>query len=226
MPSLRSLFVVALPRSLSTLVHTQAALALGLATPRWTNAGEILNGDRAVISASELAAGHPKFTPPEEGYVLEQLAAFLDDVVRPTGHAYKDVVQPFAVAAWLRERQLCVLRIARPLADVAFSMHRAGWLYPQVAGPATGAELDRFLLGLRRADLALAAIPARVLEAEELLREPEALERALSALYPEIAVPPIALFDEGFRLRREQLARDRETPAYRLLADRLEELGA
>ena len=225
MPPLPSLFILALPRSLSTLVHSAATEALGFAAPRWTSAGEILNGDRVVLSTSEVEAIHPKFTPPEQGFVLEQLAAFLDDVVRPNGYGYKDVVQPFAVAAWLRDRPLRVLRIERPLADVAFSMHRAGWFYPQVAAPQGAEPLDRFLLGLLRAHAALATVPAAVLSAEELIQDSAALTRALAALYPELAVPAIAIHDEGFRLRRELLLKDRETPSYRALATRLRALG-
>ena len=43
---LGSLFVVSLPRSLSSFLYVAAARAIGLAEPAWTSDGEILNRDR------------------------------------------------------------------------------------------------------------------------------------------------------------------------------------
>ena len=43
---LSSLFVVSLPRSLSSLLYVAAARAIGLSQPAWTSDGETLNRDR------------------------------------------------------------------------------------------------------------------------------------------------------------------------------------
>src|SRR5580704_16991905 len=103
-----SLFIISLPRSLSSLVHHQSAAALGLRSPTWTSAGVILNGERLAVSG---AADGPRFTLPENQFLCEQLWEFLDAVAQPAGYCYKDVVQPFIVSHWLQKQELCVLRI-------------------------------------------------------------------------------------------------------------------
>lgn len=216
----RSLFVVALPRSLSTLVHRHAAEALGLRAPRWTSAGEILNGDRLAMAAGGAGGEGPRFT--HSGYVFEQLAEFLDDAVAPRGRAYKDVVQPFVVSSWLSGRELAVLHVRRPLAGVAFAMERAGWTYPQAAAPGDGEPRDRLLAGLARAEAALGALAAaEVVEFDDLLESPEPLRAALQRLYPEREVPAIDYIDDGFRRRRERLLEQRREPRWHDLERRL-----
>ena len=68
---------------------------------------------------------------------FDALSEFLDQVTAPAGFAYKDVVQPFVVAEWLRSHphQYRVLRIKRRLPDVAFAMLAKRWLYPCRAAP-------------------------------------------------------------------------------------------
>lgn len=205
----RSLFVVALPRSLSTEVHHQAALALGLHTPRWTSAGEILNGDRLAFLDPRTEGENPKFTPPEAGYAFEQLTEFLDDTVCPQGRAYKDVTQPFVTAGWLPGRGLAVLHVRREPAEVARAMQRVGWWYPGNAAPPVGEPHERLLRGLARAQAALEAIPAEVVEFSALLESPEPLRAALQRLYPAREIPPLDYIDEGFRLRRRRWYEER-----------------
>ena len=228
---IRSLFIVALPRSLSTLVHQECCAAVGLRSPRWATSGEILNGDRVAISAERPSGENPKFTPPESQYAGEQLAELLDDAVMATGRAYKDVVQPFAVARWLAGKNLAVLHIRRPLADVAWSMQRRGWWYPERAAiePAgmDGDRLDRLLSGLLRASRALDALDTLSVERidfDDLLESGEALRAALARLYPGRDVPPLSYIDEGFRLRRSLMLADRQDPLRRELAERLSRL--
>jgi hypothetical protein len=233
----RSLFIVALPRSLSTLVHQECCAALGLRSPRWATSGEILNGDRVVISAERTSSENPKFTPPESQYASEQLAELLEDAVMATGRAYKDVVQPFAVARWLAGKDLAVLRIRRPLADVAWSMQRRGWWYPEQAAtePAAvgGDRLDRLLSGLLRASRALDALDAldalnalkvERIEFDDLLESGEGLRAALGRLYPGRDVPPLSYVDEGFRLRRSRMLAERQDPLWLELAERVARL--
>lgn len=221
----RSLFIVALPRTLSTLVHQQCCAALGLASPRWTSAGEILNGDRIAVSCERPGEENPKFTPPESAFLFEQLSGFLDDVVKDQGHAYKDVVQPFVVAQWLAARPLAVLYIRRSLADVALSMQRAGWWFPRQAAPEAADRLEGLLRGLVRAAAAQAALPGEVVEFDDLLDGGEALRDALRRLYPAREIPPLDYIDEGFRTRRLQMLADRQSPEWRALDQRLTALA-
>lgn len=221
---MRSLFIVALPRSLSTLVHQECCAALGLRSPRWASSGEILNGDRVAISAERPSGENPKFTLPESLYASEQLGEFLDDVVVPEGRAYKDVVQPFAVARWLAGKDLPVLRIRRSLVDIAWSMQRAGWWYPERAAGVEGDRLDRLLAGLLRASRALDALPAEEVGFEDLLEGGEGLRAALSRLYPGCDVPPFAYVDDSFRLRTRRMLAERQDPLWQELAGRLARL--
>jgi hypothetical protein len=225
----RSLFIVALPRTLSSEIHGLCRSALGLRAPAWTTHGEILNGDRLVLAPQARASGEagaaPKFTLPSERYRYEQLLALLDDVVAPEGRVYKDVVQPFVVSAWLADRDLAVLRIRRPLADVALSMERRAWLYPERAAPTECAPEDRLLAGLRAAERAHAELTAgrvraslavATVEFDDLVASPEALRTALGRLYPG---REIALSDPGeeFRAYSRQVLATRSSERWREL---------
>ncbi len=131
---MNSLFVLALPRSLSSLTYTAARLALGLRAPSWTTDGEILNLERFVHYAGPWRDSCEKFTTCEaRPDLFNQLMNFLDEIVRPCGYAYKDVVQPFVAASWCARTHLPILTIRRNVAEVAFSVLRRGWYYPMGA---------------------------------------------------------------------------------------------
>lgn len=216
----RSLIIVALPRSLSTVIYQQACTALGLRQPSWTTAGEILNGDRMVTSAERFGGEAPKYTPPECGYQFEQLLELVDDVVAPSGRIYKDVVQPFVVSQWLRRNDLAILRIRRPLADVAWAMQRLGWWFPEQAAPPSPDRWDRLVRGLRRASEALDALPAEVVEFEELINGEATLRSALERLYPERTLGRIDYLNDAFRERRQRVLRCRQDPLWQELDER------
>ncbi len=133
-PPAASLFVVGLPRSMSTLVVLRAGAALGLAEPGWADAGELLNLDRNRLHGGpghdeSLKFAHPDLDPD----VVEAARALLDDAVRPRGMIYKDVVQPFAVTRWLATNPTNTIVLERPLPDVAFAMLASRWYYPATA---------------------------------------------------------------------------------------------
>lgn len=234
-----SLFVVGLPRSLSTAIFERARSALSLAAPAWTSAGEILNTGRWRMLARE--DDGDRFTTAHETARFEQWTRFLDDVVHPRGRAYKDVVQPFVCARWLAQAQLRghaprVLRVRRPLADVAWSMLEAGWRYPARAA-ATGAhDIDRLLSGLLQARDALSEPAAVEVDFDALMRGEDALASALRRLYPDIDDRDIAgtdiagmglrFGDDRFRAHSATVLERRTTPRWRMLDARIRTLEA
>jgi hypothetical protein len=132
--ALPSLFIVSLPRSLSSLIYTVASNALELRTPAWTSDGEILNLDRHFLMGRPQGRPSRKFlavTP--DSADRPNVCAFLDESAAPLGFAYKDVVQPFVIAAWAGLARYRVLKITRDVAEVAHSMLERGWYYPAVA---------------------------------------------------------------------------------------------
>lgn len=236
---LTSLFVVSLPRSLSSRVYQDAVRLLGLRSPLWTTSGEILNIDRMAAFTGIGDGGGEKFTHPLRNPLLAaQLCEFLDHVAQPKGYAYKDVIQPLVVARWPRLQTLKVLRINRPVPDVAYAMLHKGWHYPTAASlnllsadqrdgrPALLRRLRRsrqpslevlvadVVEGLVRARRSLNEIPAATVEFDDLITNPRALVDALESLYPGVRVgpppPPLRDTPKGLAVLHR-----RETPAYR-----------
>jgi hypothetical protein len=167
---------------MSTVVYADCCHRLGLREPAWAAAGEILNPDRLALGAA--ADTRQRFTTrgrsPRQ---FDRLLAYLRDCVNPSGYAYKDVVQPFAVMEYLAQAGMPVLRIERHPDDVAEAMLRRGWDYPRWAArsrlPADEALLD----GLHAAADALRSLPATTIAFEDLLTG-DALDQALRTLYP------------------------------------------
>jgi hypothetical protein len=224
----QSLLIISLPRSMSTITHRIAVQVLGLQAPVWTSAGEILNNDRFVMHGCRTEYGL-KFTDPEtQPDLAQRLFAFLDQTIRTTGFAYKDVVQPLVISKWLtmENRGLAVLRIRRNLVDVGYSMLKNGWLYPaERFSLETGADLEKaFLLGLLHAEAALDAVPAVEVCYNDLIRDESALLAALQTLAPHRGITGLTYIDAKFRQASEERLRIRETERYRLLQARLEEV--
>lgn len=229
-----SLFVVALPRSLSTAIFERARSALSLAAPAWTSAGEILNSGRWRMLARE--DDGDRFTTAHEVARFEQWTGFLDDVVRPHGRGYKDVVQPFVCARWLAQTQMRghaprVLRVRRPLADVAWSMLEAGWRYPARAAATGEHDIDRLLSGLLQARNAMSEPAAAEVDFDALMRGENALADALRQLYPDIDATHIdrcglRFDDAGFRAHSATVLARRGTPRWRMLDARIRAIEA
>jgi hypothetical protein len=220
---MRSLFLVSLPRSLSSLLYQRIRPALGLREPVWTSDGEVLNLHRFAHLPDGMEVEGLRFTrPDDDAGRFDRLLAFLDQAVVRQGFFYKDVVQPFVAARWLPASGLAVLRIERPLADVAWAMLDRGWSYPQAAvagahGESGDPERD-LLAGLARAERALAAVPAAVVRYEELIEDEAPLAAALRSLYGDVdlAEPPRYL-DDGFRAVRDEVLARRRTERWRRL---------
>jgi len=222
---MRSLFVVSLPRSLSSLLYQTLQRTLGLVDPVWTSDGEILNLHRFAHLPEGLEIEGLRFTvrshAPER---FDRLLSFLDQATVREGFIYKDVVQPFVVARWLPESGLAVLRIERPVADVAFAMSERGWLYPRAAAGCDGGPERELVAGLVRAQSALAEVPGPLVRFDELIHDEEPLAAALRTLYGDVPAPHY--LDDGFQAVREEVLRRRETDRWQRLAELAREVSA
>jgi len=226
---LPSLFIVSLPRSFSSYAYLLARSALLMREPRFTTFGEILNFGRFEKSYAPSEGTLPSFfiRQDREPAAFHQGTAFLDRVVETCGFAYKDVVQPFVIAAWLHARkEFRILHIRRNLADVAIAMLELKWLYPAGAANCNTDVESAIAEGLVLADNVLATLPAVTVEYEEVVRDGTALSAALSELYPEFECPSI-------RFRNHQLGAEdartialRASPRYSVLKQNIHDLQA
>lgn len=215
-----SLFVLSLPRSLSTVVYHAACISLELCQPAWTTDGELLNADRFARSPDgDASEPGTKYTLREHAPAFfDDLGRFLDRTVSLHGHGYKDVVHPFVCSAWLADGRFPVLKLRRDPAEVAMSMLARGWHYPAtVASP--GRALDEAVIaGLLRAWRAIDAVPGVTLDYDAVIADEDALHAALAELYPAASLRRVGFIDSAFGAYRDhQLAR-RETDEYRRLS--------
>ncbi len=215
-----SLFVLSLPRSLSTVVYHAACMSLDFRQPAWTTDGELLNSDRFARSPGD-DAGEPgtKYTLREHAPdFFDDLGRFLDRTVSLHGHGYKDVVHPFVCSAWLADGRFPTLKLRRDPAEVAMSMLARGWHYPAtVASPGRG--LDAAVIeGLLRAWRAIDAVPGVTLDYDAVIADEDALHAALAELYPEVPLRRVRFIDGAFGAYRDQQLARRETEEYRRLS--------
>jgi hypothetical protein len=216
---MRSLFVLSLPRSLSTVVYHAARLSLGLPEPQWTTDGEILNADRIALSESQTNDSSKYVQQSRDATMFARVSALMGDVVRGEGGAYKDVVNPFVAAAWLRARDLAVIKVQRDIVDVAFSMRERQWLYPAVASTTTAASGDRALLeGLHLAWQAIELVPGETISYDDVVHDDAVLHAALRRLYPDTKVMRARFIDEDFVATRDAILARRESEDFQHLS--------
>ena len=224
-PLKSSLFIVSLPRSLSSMTYYIARVVLGLNAPSWTSDGEILNVDRHALYSGPRHDTNIKFLLKENNAVLFQIAIdFLEQATVPTGFAYKDVVQPFVVSEWLGSSQFCVLRIKRNLTDVAFSMLAQGWHYPRFASRTEGELEERVIEGIIRADMALDCVPGEHVEYDDLMVDESVLRNALARLYPNAAMQEFK-YTDSFRDTGNTILQRRSSDQYKALGEKVEKLA-
>jgi len=214
-----SLFVLALPRSLSTTIYTAAAGSLSLKQPGWVTGGEILNADRAK------RLRHPDIPPDRyvthgdsEG-VFRRLTDLLDAAACPRDFAYKDVVNPFVVTDWAQLSRFRVLKVHRDVAEVAFTMIERGWDYPIRAATRCREPKAALAEGLLRAEHAIGAVPGITLAYDDAVADCTVLLEALRRLYPDAEPVPIDYIGRRFaRGRRIRLQRLSSTGFTRMLS--------
>jgi hypothetical protein len=207
---LGSLFVVSLPRSLSSLLYVAAARAIGLSQPAWTSDGEILNRDRVPRRLQRLAPADERFTllgsAPD---VFAGMTSYLDRAAQRQGFAYKDVVQPFVIGGWDGLGDFRVLKVRRNVAEVAYTMLKRQWLYPAHAASVFEAHPWALVEGLVRAEAVLDALPGETVEYSEAVLDHGALEHALNRLYPEVSPVSPRYIDRAFGRTRRRLEAER-----------------
>lgn len=213
--SLPSLFIVSLPRSLSSFFYKCAARALGLGSPTWTSDGEVLNLDRYVLSNVGQGLSCHYLRAADDGFVA--VRDYLAQIVRPQGMAYKDVVQPFIMTDFLRsDQELRVVRIERPVADVAYSMLRRGWTYPGDLLKHSSAP-EAVVAGLLEAQAALRKIPSKVVRFDDLAFDARVIEKVLRSLYPEAPLDEISEHHDEFQRQRDEVLARRRSSEYEML---------
>jgi hypothetical protein len=207
---LGSLFVVSLPRSLSSLLYIAAARAIGLAEPTWTSDGEILNRDRVPRRLQSVAPADERFTllgsAPD---VFTRMTGYLDRAALRQGFAYKDVVQPFVIGGWEGLGDFKVLKVRRNVAEVAYTMLKRQWLYPAQAASVFEAHPWALVEGLVRAETVLDALPGETVEYADAVLDHSSLELALSRLYPDAPLAQPRYIDRSFARTRHRLETDR-----------------
>ena len=216
---LRSLFVLSLPRSLSSLLYVAAARAVGLAEPAWTSDGEILNRDRVPKRLQTLAPADERFTLLGEApHSFASMTSFLDRTASRQGFAYKDVVQPFVIGGWDGLGEFRVLKVRRDVAEVAYTMLKREWLYPARAASVFGDHPWSLVEGLVRAEAVLDALPGETVDYAYAVLDHEPLESALRRLYPDVGLAPLRYIDRRFMRTRQRLESERrDSIVYRKL---------
>lgn len=214
-----SLFVLSLPRSLSTLVYNVSSKALGLKTPSWTTDGEILNVDRfAFLSKSQNDLGVKFLLEQRDEKKFRAISDFLTQCVSKEGFAYKDVIHPFLVTDWLKKRNFKVLKIRRNIAEVADAMLKQGWLYPANIFPNFDQTADSFIRSLALAWKAIESVPGKTVNYEDLIENEESLAQALKMLYPKRPMLPIHYIDGPFQKRKTKTLARRNTSHFKVLS--------
>lgn len=225
---LPSLFVVSLPRSFSSYTYLLARSALLLGEPRFTTFGEVLNFSRFDKGYTPRERVRSLFVRQDrDPAAFHRNIAFLDRVVEAHGFAYKDVCQPFVVAAWLRSRkEFRILRIRRSIADVAATMLELGWLYPAAAADSRADLVSLVVEGLVLADAVLATLRAVTVEFDDLVRDGTALSAALSTLYPNHEFPAVRFSNDRLDARHARTMALRASPQYAVIERIIRDLGA
>ena len=195
---------------------------LNLREPTWTSDGEFLNADRFALLPQPNNDFGNKFTTEAQRDLFQKVFDFLDQIVRPHGFAYKDVTQPFVVAAWIKENQPPTIKLKRNIADVAYSMLQNHWHYPKRLFQNTGSIEIGVIQGLLQAQRAIDSIPAPELDFDGLIYDESLLQSILVGLYGNIVIKEVRYLDDGFRRKREEIMKRRSSAQYQRILEHVE----
>lgn len=219
---MKTLFVISLPRSLSTLVYHAARLSLSLNEPTWTSDGEIMNNDRYIQYSGKRDDAGIKYTRREkEPELFKRLSDFLDQVTIPHGFIYKDVVHPFVVSQRLKAGDMNVLKIKRPLPDVVYAMMSKQWFYPAIAAAQGKNNEDAVIQGLILAEDTIDRVPGETIAYDIVVQDENIVTRALERLYPGENVIPMGFIDDEFRRECQSVQERRKTDLYKRIAEKV-----
>ena len=219
---MKTLFVISLPRSLSTLVYHAARLSLSLNEPSWTSDGEIMNNDRYIQYNGKRDDVGIKYTRREkEPELFKRLGDFLNQVTIPQGFIYKDVVHPFVVSQRLKAGDMNVLKIKRPLPDVVYAMMSKQWFYPAIAAAEGKNDEDAVIQGLILAEDTIDRVPGETIAYDILVQDENIVTRALERLYPGENVIPMGFIDDEFRQECQSVQERRKTDLYKRIEEKV-----
>lgn len=215
-----SLFIVSLPRSLSTLVYHFSRLTLGLEEPGWASDGEILNADRLIFNLAPDQSVSLKYLKREQHEETAfRIESFLEHAVVQRGMAYKDVVHPFILADWLPSQPIRVLKIRRNVTEVAYSMIRKQWFYPGMASAHAEQSATAVIDGLLAALEVIEGIPGETVDFDDIVENETTLFEALDRLYDGATQRHVRFIDESFQRQRDRILERRQSPLYRDLEE-------
>ena len=221
-----SIFVVSLPRSLSSQVYHILQQMTALETPTWTTDGEILNNDRHILFRGDRYESGLKYLRRRHAPdIFHQITGFLNDCTHEQGFIYKDVVNPFVVANWPKLDHYFTVAIDRPIADVAYSVLKKKWRYPGYAVQRIEPSQSDIIEGLIRARQALGQLTCHRLCFDQLITDELSLARLLGP-YEEFApVRPIRYLSTEFCYQRDQILARRTLPEYVEIQDQIRQIS-
>jgi hypothetical protein len=222
-----SLFVISLPRSLSSFAFHLCRKSLQMKEPTWTTDGEILNHDRYLLGPLEQREVFEKYlTFEHEPYDCARVNSYLSKVVFPFEYCYKDVVQPFAVAQWGSERplsclasQMTFLSIIPDVAHVAMRMLARKWYYPKKAAPSNLGLKEGLVHGLYLASEAIKKLPGPKVSFTDLITDQNVLWQNLYEHYPTTDIREHNYLDRAFCYSRARVRAQHSTVEYRDVLD-------
>ena len=222
-----SLFILSLPRSLSSFLYHRIRATLNAQEPSWTTDGELLNNDRFVFYQGKREDESLKFTEQEKAPEdFARMLSFLEEASVASNYVYKDVIQPFVMTHWLATKDYPVLKIKRSLTDITYSLLKKKWHYPERAARMQTTSTAKIIEGLWRARQAIDRIDGPSIHFDEIIQEESYLQDALRQLYPQQNLPLVHYLDDHFCRNRFLYLKRRETDQYQELQELVQKVQA
>lgn len=219
----RSLVILSLPLSLSSLIFEACGRLLGLTAAPGTSSGEILNPDRMAAYRSRTDLGMARYVTRDRfPSAFARAFGILDELIQHENYVYKDVLQPFVFSEWLRSRtpDIAVLKIVPNLVDVAYGhLERRDWYGPAGASRLNGDLYMRVCDGLIRSAAQLADCAGEAVHYDHLIEDDSSLREALERLYPDQVLSKYSYVDRNFALNRGEVVARRARRSYAVVGE-------